>query len=75
MKTLKDMPITDDIIHGENAVYREKLQQEAINSIKEIESAPSPTDGFVEIDGFMLHKETARTLLKYLNNLEEKDLR
>jgi len=34
LKTLKDIPITDDVIDGENAVYREDLKAEAIKWIK-----------------------------------------
>ena len=81
MKTLEDNVIYDNdgdleiAGHDWQWVDPGTLRKEAINSIKEIEQADSPTEGFVEVDGFMLHKETARTLLKYLNNLEEKDLR
>ena len=75
MKTLKDFGIKGVAGYDGETYADIDLRQEAINSIKEIEQAPSPTDGFVEVDGYMLHKETARTLLKYLNNLEEKDLR
>ena len=81
MKTLKDFGWiypTDENMPSPRQVsdqVRYSLRQGAINSIKEIENAPQVADGFVEVDGFMFHKETARTLLKYLNNLEEKDLR
>ena len=35
LKTLNDLPTTDDVIDGENAVYREDVKALAIKWIKE----------------------------------------